>query len=557
MRDTKTAPLEAIIKEHNLGERESERIGVYAAALQEGGVERLVEMGVKPETIDGILKSITPAEMDAYRAMRQAMDSTLPEVQKLMHELYNVEVKPVPDYFPMPRDWNLYEPEPKPVPGPAYGAEMDFDELAGWKQMLGDFTIPKTTKTERGFTIERQKGAETPIKLNAFDVFFQHMNDVAYLLKTQRDLKMIGEMARTDAFAQKYGKVGRNIVTSWLDTVARQGRIGGFRRIPMLDELRRRTSVGVIGFRLASQFVHLSNIPLAVWRTGGPLWWKAGLGETLGERGQQFLKDNFAETFTRGGGEPALVEASQSKNIVPKAVLRASFAIARKIDQMNAQATTLGIYLRLLSEKGLDAKNYDKIPVDKEAQAQALVLARRAVASPLPKDVSASLARGAITGGNISLGRTIFQFQNIFQDQWSNIRHDLARAGIREKNPKLAATAFVALTAMLLSEMGIREASKEVISSATGYKPKKEPSPAKVEPVEAVVTISEEQAEQIADMIDAAGVDQTAFLAYYKVSSIPDLTPDKALAAVKILTAKRRAKEAAEAAPQPITNVES
>jgi hypothetical protein len=130
----------------------------------------------------------------------------------------------------------------------------------------------------------------------------------------------------------------------------------------------------------------------------------------------------------------------------------------------------------LLSEKGLDAKNYDKLPVDKDAQAQALVLSRRAVASPLPKDVSASLSRGAITGGNISLGRTIFQFQNIFQDQWSNIRHDLARAGIREKNPKLAATAFVALTAMLLSEMGIREASRQVISGVTGYKPKKEPS---------------------------------------------------------------------------------
>lgn len=480
MRDTKTAPLEAIIKEHNLGERESERIGVYAAALQEGGIERLVEMGVKPESIDGILKSITPAEMRAYLAMRTAMDSTLPDVQKLMHELYNIDVKPVPNYFPMPRDWNLFEPEPKPLAEPKYGQEMNFDELSGWKQMLGDFSAPKTTKTERGFTIAREKGATTPIKLNAFDVFFQHMNDVSYLLKTQRDLKMIGEMARDDLFQSKYGNIGRNIVTSWLDTVARQGRIGGFRRIPMLDELRRRTSTGVIGFRLASQFVHLSNIPLAVWRAGGPMWWKAGLGESLSERGQGFLHANFTETFTRGGGEPALVEASQSglsvfgKQAIPKAVVRAGFAVARKIDQMNAQATTLGIYLRLLNEKGLDAKNYDKLPVDKEAQAQALVLSRRAVASPLPKDVSASLSRGAVTGGNISLGRTIFQFQNIFQDQWSNIRHDLARAGIREKNPKLAATAFVSLAAMLLAEMGIRESSKQAIDVLTGHTPKKE-----------------------------------------------------------------------------------
>lgn len=482
MRDRLTSPLEKIIKDNNLGERESERIGVYAAALQEGGIERLVEMGVKPETIDNILKTSTPAEMNAYRAMRLAMDSTLPDVQKLMHELYNIDVKPVLDYFPMPRDWNLYESEPKAPAEPTYGQPIDFDELSGWKQMLGDFSSPRTTKTERGFTITREKGAATPIKLNAFDVFFQHMNDVAYLLKTQRDIKMIGEIARGDMFNQKYGDVGQNIVLSWLDTVARQGKLGGFRRIPMLDELRKRTSAGVIGFRLASQFVHLSNVPLAVWRAGGPLWYRSGLGEAFSERGQNFLKDNFAETFARGGGEPALVEAAQSdlsvfgKRLIPKQLVRASFAIARKIDQYNAQATTLAIYLRLLHEKGLDAKNYDKIPVDKDAQAQALVLSRRAVASPLPKDVSASLARGALTGGNISLGRTIFQFQNIFQDQWSNIRHDLARAGIREKNPKLAATAFVALIAMLLSEMGIREASRQAISGLTGYKPKKEPS---------------------------------------------------------------------------------
>lgn len=478
-RDNLTAPLERIIKENNFGEREAERIGVYAAVAQDGGLERLIEMGVKPETIDSILKNITPEELKAYGEMRKAMDSTLPDIQKLMHELYNIEVKPVPEYFPMPRDWNRFEPEPAPVKGPKFGQDMDFDELSGWKQMLGDFLSPKTSKTERGFTIERKPDATTPIKLNAFDVFFQHMNDVTYLLKTQRDLKQIGEIVRDDKFASKYGKVGQNIVTSWLDTVARQGKIGGFRRIPFLDELRRRTSAGVIGFRLASQFVHLSNVPLAIWRAGGPQWYKAGLGETLSKRGQDFLKKNFAETFTRGGGEPALVEASQSdlsvfgKTVIPKSITKASFAIARQIDRYNSQASTLGIYLRLISEKGEDAAHYDTIPVDKEAQARALVLSRRAVASPLPKDVSSSLSRGAITGGNISVGRTIFQFQNIFQDQWSNVRHDLARAGIIEKNPKLAATAFVALAATILSEMGIRETSKAIIDSATGNNKKK------------------------------------------------------------------------------------
>jgi len=479
MRDRLMAPVEKVIKEGKMGEREAQRIGVYAEAQQEGGLERMVAQGVQPETISKILSDITPQEKAVYAAMRKAMDSTLPEMQKLMQNLYNIDVKPVENYFPMQRAWDLYEPEPQGLKQPKFGAQMEFDDLAGWKQMLGDYLNPKTTKTNRGFTLERQPGAETPIKLNAFDVFHSHINDVAYLLKTQRDLKMIGEMVRDDGFAEKYGKLGQTMVNNWLDTVARQGKVNASQKWLALDNLRRRTSAGVIGFRLASQFVHLSNVPLGMWRTGGPGWYYAGLREALSPEGQKFLNENFAETTTRGGGEPAIQEASQKstlfgKTIIPASVNKAGFAVARAIDRYNSQSITLGIYLRLLKEKGIDINNYDKLPVDKEAQAQSLVLSRRAVASPLPKDVSQQLSRGALTGGNVSIGRSLQQFQNIFQDQWSNIRVDLARAGIYEKNPRLAATAFTALLAMGLTEMGIREASKSAINAITGYKPKKE-----------------------------------------------------------------------------------
>lgn len=480
MRDRLTAPVDAIIKKFKLGQAQAERIGVFAATMQEGGMDRLIEMGVKPETIDHVLKTITPAETQAYQAMRASMEATFPEVQKLMHDLYNIAVSKEDNYFPMPRDWNQYDPGPPPPKAPKFGSDIDLDELAGWKAMLGDYTSPKTTKTERGFTITRKPGAETPIKLNAFDVFYRHINDVSYLLKTQRDLKMMGEMVRSDLFPAKYGKTGQNVVLSWLDTVARQGQVSPLQRWHFLDELRRNTTVGVIGYRIASQFVHASNIPLAMWRAGGPEWWRSGLAESLGERGDKFMRENFAETFTRGGAEPALVEASErdvtafGRTIVPKKIIRAGFAIARAIDRYNAQATAMGAYLRLLSKKGLDWRHYDQIPVDKESQARALVLTRRAVASPLFKDVSPSLSRGALTGGNVSVGRSLMQFQNVFQDQWSNIRHDMLRAGIREKNPRLAATAFVALTAVGLAEMGIRTTVKSGIASATGYTPKKE-----------------------------------------------------------------------------------
>ncbi len=474
-----TAPVDALVDSNNMGKAQAERIGVYAIAKQEGGVERLKAMGVTPERIAEIQKGLTPSEMAVYNEMRKALDSQLPKIQRLMHELYNIPVEPVENYFPMPRDWKVFEQPPEAPKQPKFGEAMDFDELAGWKEMLGDFTRPKTTKTEQGFTIERQKGAETPVKINAFDVFQQHINDVSYLLNTQRNIKMIGELAKEDLFSEKYGKVGQSLVLNWLDTVARQGKTGSSGHWSILDTLRKNTSAGVIGFRIASQFVHLSNVPLSMQRTG-VLNYNAGLLAAFSDRGQQFLKDNFAETFTRGGGEPALVEASQrgavglGKVVVPEKIVRAGFALARRIDQRNAQATVLGNYFRALKEKGIDPSTYDQIPVDKEAQAQALVAARRSVASPLPKDVPMALSRGALTGGNVSIGRSILQFQNIFLDQWSNIRHDLFRAGIVEKNPKLAAQMTLAFTAMIVAETGIRVASKEAVASMTGSHPKKE-----------------------------------------------------------------------------------
>lgn len=497
-RDSMTAPVERIIKEHDLGEGNAQRIAVHAYAEQgPQGMDHLVwtlgdtakleskdprvseaERARVIQEIRRISNSLTPQELSAYRAMREELDRSLPKLQKLMHQLYNIEVDPVDNYFPIQRDNRRFVRPVQEPPEPPFGTRSTFDELGGFKNLFSDF-FRRTTKAEQGMTIQRVPGAQMPIRLNAFDTFYQHANDVAYLLETQRDIKMIGEMATGDLFREKYGQVGQSMVLDWLDTVARQGQLGGFRRIPWMDELRKRTSAGVIGFRIASQFVHLSNIPLAVARTGLANY-QAGLRAALSSEGREFLKQNFAETFARGGGEPAMVEAASSdlsvfgKQIVPKSVVRAGFSIARQIDQLNSQATVLGSYFRSLREKGMDPSNYLDQPVDKEAQAKAMVLARRAVASPLPKDVPMVLSRGAGLGGNVSLARSLMQFQNIFLDQWSNIRHDLARAGIVEKNPALAAKMFLALTAMVIAETGIRETVKAGIQSATGYQPKNE-----------------------------------------------------------------------------------
>jgi hypothetical protein len=318
--------------------------------------------------------------------------------------------------------------------------------------LQGDY-VPQGAKTEQGFTVSRKPGSKTAIKINAFDIYHQHVKDVAHLLAMQKTLFNIGKTVRRPLFAEKYGDVGQKLTLDWLNTVARQGKSG--KQIAFLDAIRNNTSKSIIGFRLASQLVHSANVPLAIQRAGIGNWSK-GLSESLTDKGTDFLKQHFAETFERGGGEPSLVDVSKSKGS------GWVFGIQRAIDRANTQATALGIYMGELEKQGKNPLAYAELPLDETARAKALALARRAVASPLYKDIPPALARGG------SLGKMFFQFQNTFLDQWSNIRHDFMSAGIGKINPALASQMAVALAAMALIETGIKFGAKNVGLAATG-----------------------------------------------------------------------------------------
>jgi hypothetical protein len=478
----------ALRKKYKMTEQNGERIGIFAISRMEGGRERLIDDGHSPNTIDRIAASMTPPEMMVYQEMRDSMEKIFPKVQAIMRDLYNKEVEKVDDYFPLLRDWSRYDRKPGEAEMP-HGSVAKFDALSGWQEGLANDYVRLTSKARSDFVKARQKGAKTPVKIDAFEIFEQHINDAAHFVASQRDLKRIGEFVRSPEFREKYGEVGGQMVMDWLDTYARQGGIGGFRRWKLLDTMRRSSSQAVIGYRILSNFKHSSNIPFSLQRAG-PGWYYRALTEVFTPEGKQFMLENFAETFERGAGEPAYTEVARGKW---GAFARAGFLIERQIDLYNAQGCTLGVYLRLLSEKGLNPADYKSLPIDREAQAHAMVLSRRAIASPMAKDVPLVLSRGALTGGNVSLGRSIFQFQNIMLDQWSNFRYDFIRAGIREKNPKLAAQMFITLLAVIGTEMGIVSVIKGATNELTGYQPKK-----KDEELPASVVLAEEF------MLDAA-----------------------------------------------------
>lgn len=467
LRDKYTKPLALVMKDEKLTQQNGERIGVALINAQEGGRQRLLDSGVTEATIKNVTASLTSGEKRAINVINNAHEDMFPLVQKVA-EKFGVKVNKVDNYLSWQRDYKKWDAPPSELALPKANESATVDDVTKW---IADSYPNRGTKTASGFTIERKPGAKTPIKVNAFEVFDRHIRDASHFVAMAEHLKDVGEIVRNEKFASKYGKLGQSMMLDWLNTVARQGR--SVNSIPLMDALRKRASVGILAYRLASQVIHSVNVPFGVMRAG-PEYWRRGMVASLKGDSQVWLRKNLGETFERGGGEPGIMELDTSelstktapRKIVAGAV-KGGFAIQRYIDQKVAQATAIGVYQKLLAEKGKDASRWMELPVDKDALAQARVLSRRAVASPLYKDTPRMLNRG-------SVAKMFFQFQNTFLDQWSNIRHDLPEYMKHDKTE--AAKLAVAVVAMLAMESAIKIGIKTGLQKSVGYQPKHDDS---------------------------------------------------------------------------------
>ncbi len=462
-------PIASVLKDHDLDKTSMERISIYAISKQEGGLARLKDSGVSPETVKAVSSSLTEGEKAFYEASRKILDEDIyPKVKKFMHDNYNVDVKKVENYWPWQRDFDISEPDI--VADPLRfkpGGEVGFDELATWRSLENDFKPERTTKTAQGMTIERTPEATGGVKLNAADVIERHIRQVSHLLANQRDLKLLGQIARSDKFSERYGKLGQKYVLDLLDTVSRDSAPMGSTRSAMLDWLTKNSSVAILGFRLLSQMKHLPNVAFSV-KNVRPDYLTRGLIQSMTKEGKAFIEKNFAEIHQRFGGETSIQDLASGTTYGKLQAL--SFIPERLIDAANAQATVLGSYMQGLAESGKDPKNYNNLPIDKNAQRRALILSRQSVTSPLRKDTPQAISRGAILGNNMSLTRALFQFQNTMLRQAGYLKHDIYDLGIKELNPKQLTVAALSFIAMIAAETGIVEANRNLL----GAKKKKE-----------------------------------------------------------------------------------
>lgn len=474
-------PLREIVKKNRLTDKDEDLIGLWAHLQQDGGEERELASGVIQETIDKIkVKGLTPKQDEAYQYMRKTLDSFLPSIQQTMHQLYNIPVEAVKNYFPWMREYEVYKAPPESgVFDPRTGERVSQEELDSFNRIAGNLVGRGTSKLSRGFTLERQEGAATPIRHDSFDVFERHIYNASRLIDMQRTAKMTGEMIRSPEFGEKYGKWSQQLLNEWLTGTVTDGKGNNVHRMPLLDMARRASSRSMVFFRLASNIKHVSAFPQGLANAGTPAHWFRGIHGQFTPEGKAFLS-NFPQVTQRQAGDWSYAELQRNlikdpDKLFTKAMSladRYGFVLGKEIDSLNSKATFIGRYLYNLDQKG-DTRGLS-VPVDQGAAYNAMTFMRRTVSSTLQKDVQPVLGRGMGYGGNVSVARTLNAFRQYGMERWSLMRYDIPQA-FKSGNYTRGAALTTAVIAAGLYETNIKGALDKGWSTIFGTGETKKP----------------------------------------------------------------------------------
>ncbi len=440
-----------------LNDENFNRIGIHAIRAQEGGKEKLSNLGYTEEDINKII--LTENEMKFYSTMRKNLDSLRPLIADVMKNVYNESVGDVKNYFSFITDWDA----------------MNDVEVYRRIRDTKEYGMP-TKKTEMGFTKARTGVGKQKIKINAMDVYLNHVDNATYLISMAKDIKMLFEISNSPEYGLVAGDRGQKIVVEWLDLMSRKGGGNGAIQIKFLDTLRKNIGSATLGFRISSALMQPTALFDGATMIGNYAF--RGVNNILvGEKGKEwryFLKDNFPELRDRGLDDPAFLEFAENKLLAK--IQKIGFQPLGYLDKITASAITSGAY-----EKYLDEHN---IPLDFnkpnfEAISYAEKILRKTQASPLFKDIPLAISKGALTGIK-SVDKIILQFQNFMLNRWSLIRHDLYGTGLKLPDPfqykyktkdkdfKKAFNIFFWLTIANITALGIRRGVKKLMDFLTG-----------------------------------------------------------------------------------------
>lgn len=421
----------------NLKDSNFERIGFYAAKVQEGGIEKLESLGFTQDEIDNV--RLNEQEETLYNAMRRKLDSLRPEIAETMRTVYNEELGTVKNYFPFMTDFE---------------AMSDFEIRERFGNNVQEFGQAPRKNVEKGFT-KKRIGGKQKIKLHAMEIFLQHIDNAAYLVTVGQHTKRLGEIAKSEEYLNSVGDKGQEIVTDWIDTISRKGRLAGERR-DALDIMRKNAGLATLGFKLSSVLIQPTALLDGAALIGNHAFSGAKLIAT-DQNWRQFVQNNMPEVRTRIGDDPAYLEFG-SNSIIDKTG-RAAFWALQKLDAITASSVAAGAYIKFMEENGIEI---DLENANQEAISYAQQIVRRSQAAAFFKDAPQAISRGKLTGRR-SLDRLILQFQTFMLNRWSLLKHDGFALGFTAKNQTHGVNVMSYMLLTAIAETGIRGLSKELI----------------------------------------------------------------------------------------------
>lgn len=437
-------PVQELIKKHELSDDNLNRIGIYAFKVQKNGVARV--LASMPEVTEEYVKALTltSQEMEVYQKMREGMEAIYPEVKRIMGKLYNKSVGKIDHYFSMQLDWDkLMDAEVKD--------RMAFtdEEFAGWRKNIS-----------AGMTKTRQALAKSPIKINAMQVFLQHINDASYLVSMQEDVKKYSEIVNTTEYAEAAGPIGYKIMKGWLDIIARQGKAGGASKIWIIDELTTNMGAATLGFKL-STFLIQSTALMDISALVGGSEVMNGVGQIVSDaKIREWSLETFPKLRERLGGDIAYREFSSVKWLAKWQEL--GYAPLKMLDGLVASSAVVAAYNKKAAELGAPAAGEG--PLNAEAVKFANFALDRTQASPFFLDAGVAFSSPDFLTGNVSLNKAILKFKQFPVNRWFYMSYDLPR--LKTGAEKLNAGLWMASAAA--AEMGVRVSSTSIMLSAIG-----------------------------------------------------------------------------------------
>jgi len=448
--DTFLTERQEMLDKLKLGDDSMERIGIYAAYQQEGGLEKLANSGITREMAEKI--ELTPAEREYYEFGRKWFESDYPAVKDYMKDVYNKDVGKVKNYVSFQTDFDQM-------------SELDVYDRFGTLSTEG---TPRTKTAEKGFTEKRVGAGSQKIKLDFDKILLRHKDDVAYLLNMGQDVKMYSEIVNTPEMREKLGDLGTLSWLEWLDLMARKGGTDGAKNIAWLDTVRRNVGAGVLAFKLSSAMIQLSSFADAAGTIGGRWASQGALKVATSREWRKFVMDNFPEIKAAVGDDVAFMELD--KSFLGKAA-DAGLLPLKKLDGLMRSTTAIGAYEKLAQARGVAV---DLANPDKDIIAEATKLVRQSQGSSAFKDQPLAITKGGLSG-NKSLDKTLLQFQSFMLGRWENIERQIWRQGFKSGNygKAIGGITWLFIVSGVIEE-GLRGLSRTVIDTLTGKESEEE-----------------------------------------------------------------------------------